>query len=49
VWETKFHTHTKQVKLHFCTFQCLSSRRGDGKRRFSEVNGKKHSLNLICS
>jgi len=37
VWETKFHTHTKQyVKYDF-------------KARYYEQNDSKHSPNLICS
>jgi hypothetical protein len=47
MWETKFHTHTKQVKLvlYILIFKLLVRRQ---KTKDTEQNGSKHSSNLIC-
>jgi hypothetical protein len=46
LWEMKFHTHTEHlVKLHFSVYLCLVS---DRKTKYSDLNGDKHLVNLIC-
>jgi hypothetical protein len=49
VWETKFHTHTRQqVKLWFFTISSLCFYRG-GRKTYFEEKGSKHSPNLMGS
>jgi hypothetical protein len=48
-WEIKVHTFTKQqVKLWFCMFKYLDSHTDSRTINFSEVNGSKRSLHLMC-
>jgi hypothetical protein len=47
MWETKFHTHTKQVKLQFCMNSDFLI--GDRNATDFKLNGSKHSSNLIYS
>ena len=50
MWETKFHTHTKQqAKLQFCIFWCVWPSVASGKTEVSGTNGSRHSGSLICS
>jgi hypothetical protein len=48
MWETRFHSHTKQAELSFCIFQSMVlDIRWDNKS--VSIEWHKHSKNLICS
>ena len=49
MWETKFHTQTKQQeKLKVCIFWCVYFSVARGRTDVSGANGSRHSASPIC-
>jgi hypothetical protein len=45
MWEMKFCAHTEQINIQFCVFSSMFEI--DGKTKYSELHGSKHSGNLV--